>query len=108
MGLSVADIVAKFPVKTLPVITGEPDYETIGQIIQTIYGNAASLPTTIGGGVHAGHIGLIMTPLLYAGAHTNNIHRPQRPRPNCHTRRQRIPSHPQTKQYHIQGGTTNL
>jgi hypothetical protein len=65
MGLSVADIVAKFPVKTLPIITGEPDYATIGQIIQTLYGNAASLPTTIGGGAH-GHIGLIMTTVLYA------------------------------------------
>jgi hypothetical protein len=66
MRLSVAHIVAKVPVKTLPVITWEPDYETIGQIIQTLYGNAATLPTTIGGGAH-GHIGLIMTPaLLYA------------------------------------------
>jgi hypothetical protein len=65
MGLSVADIVAKFPVKTLPIITGEPNYATIGQIIQTLYGNAASLPTTTGGGAH-GHIGLIMTTVLYA------------------------------------------
>jgi hypothetical protein len=65
MGLSVADIVAKFPVKTLPIITGEPDHATIGQIIQTLYGNAASLPTTIGGGAH-GHIGLIITTVLYA------------------------------------------
>jgi hypothetical protein len=65
MRLSVADIVAKFPVKTLPIITGEPDYASIGQIIQTLYGNEASLPTTIGGGAH-GHIGLIMTTVLYA------------------------------------------
>jgi hypothetical protein len=65
MGLSVADIVAKFPVKTLPIITGEPDYATIGQITQTLYGNVASLPTTIGDGAH-GHIGLIMTTVLYA------------------------------------------
>jgi hypothetical protein len=65
MGLSVADIVAQFPVKTLPIITGEPDYATIGQIIQTLYGNAASLPATIGGGAH-GHIGITMTTVLYA------------------------------------------
>jgi hypothetical protein len=65
MGLSVADMVTKFPVKTLPIITGEPDYATIRQIIQTLYGNAASLPTTIGGRAH-GHIGLIMTAVLYA------------------------------------------
>jgi hypothetical protein len=65
MGLSVADLVAKCSVKTLPIITGEPDYPSIGQTIQTLYGNAASLPTTIGGGAH-GHIGLIMITIFYA------------------------------------------
>lgn len=34
-------------------------------MVQLLYGNAASLPTTLGGG-HHGHIGLIMAPLLYA------------------------------------------
>jgi hypothetical protein len=63
MGLSVADIAAKFPVKTLPIVTGEPNYASIGQLIQTLYGNAASFPTTIGGGAH-GHIRLIMTTVL--------------------------------------------
>jgi hypothetical protein len=44
MGLSVADIVSKFPVKTLPIITGEPDYASIGELLQPLYGNVASLP----------------------------------------------------------------
>ena len=64
MSLTVENIVAKFPVKTLPQIHGEPDYESIKAIQDILYGNAASLPTTLGGGNH-GHIGLIMTPALY-------------------------------------------
>jgi hypothetical protein len=34
-------------------------------MVQTLYSNAASLTTTLGGGGH-GHIGIIMTPPLYA------------------------------------------
>ena len=65
MSLSVESIIAKFPIKTLSVITGEPDYEIINTMIQDLYSNAASLPTTLGGGQH-GHIGLVMSPVLYA------------------------------------------
>jgi hypothetical protein len=65
MSLSVESIIAKFPIKTLSVITGEPDYEIINNMIQDLYSNAASLPTTLGGGQH-GHIGLVMSPVLYA------------------------------------------
>ena len=65
MGLSVDDIVAKFPAKTIPHIQGEPDYASINDMVQMLYSNAASLATTLGGGQH-GHIGLIMTPILYA------------------------------------------
>jgi hypothetical protein len=64
MALTVDAIVAKFPVKIIPTITGEPDYDAINQVVQTLYGNAASLATTLGGGAH-GHIGNIMTPPLY-------------------------------------------
>jgi hypothetical protein len=64
MVLSVDDIIAKFPNKTIPTIHGEPDYAAISNIVQLMYGNAASLPTTLGGGQH-GHVGLIMTPILY-------------------------------------------
>lgn len=65
MGTKVDDIVAKFPIKTLPRIVGEPEYSTINDLVQTLYGNAATLETTLGGGNH-GHIGLIMKPQLYA------------------------------------------
>ena len=64
MGISVDDIVAKFPNKTLPVIQGETDYETINNMVQLLQDNAASPPTPLGGGQH-GHIGLLMTPALY-------------------------------------------
>ena len=64
MALSADDIVAKFPVKTLPIIQEAPDYEIISSMMQALYGNAASLSTTSGWGAH-GHIGLIMTPALY-------------------------------------------
>jgi hypothetical protein len=65
MALSAEDIVAKFPIKTIPTINGEQDYETINNMVQTLYGNATSLATTTSGGAH-GHIGLIMTPALYS------------------------------------------
>ena len=48
----------------MPKINGEPDYKTINTMMQLLYGNAAYLPTTLGGVQH-GHIGVIMTPHLY-------------------------------------------
>ena len=64
MVLSVDDGVAKFPMKTMPKINGEPDYGNINTIMQLLYGNATSLLTTLGRGKY-GHIGIIMTPQLY-------------------------------------------
>jgi hypothetical protein len=43
MALSVDDIKAKFPTKTLPVVVGEPTYENIRVLTEALYGNAASL-----------------------------------------------------------------
>jgi hypothetical protein len=78
MGLSVDNIVAKFPTKNIPPISGEPDYASISSMVQTMYGNAASLPTTLGGGQH-GHVGLIMTPILYATLSDTNYESPDNP-----------------------------
>ena len=64
MVFSVDDVVAKFPMKMMPKIDGEPDYGNINTMMQLLYVNAASLPTTLGGGQH-GNIGIIMTPQLY-------------------------------------------
>ena len=65
MSLSVDDIVGKFPHKKLPTIQGEPTYASINDLMQIMYANAASVPTTLGGGSH-GHIGLVMKASLYA------------------------------------------
>ena len=64
MVLSVDDVVAKFPMKTMPKIDREPDYGNINTMMQLLYRKAASVPTTLGGGQH-GHIDIIMTPQLY-------------------------------------------
>ena len=64
MVLSGDDVVSKFPIKTMPKIDTEPDYSNINTMMQLLYVNAASLPTTLGRGQHV-HIGIIMTPQLY-------------------------------------------
>ena len=64
MVLSVDDVVAKFPMKTMPKIDGEPNYRNINTMMQLLYDKAASLLSPLGGGQH-GHIGIIMTPKLY-------------------------------------------
>ena len=73
MGLSVEDIIAKFPMKTLPIISGEPGYASINTMVKFLYGNAASLPTNLGGGKH-GNIGLIMNHIIYATLAPNNAY----------------------------------
>ena len=64
MVLSVDDVLAKFPMKEMPKIDREPDYGNINTMIQLLYGNSTSLPTTSGGGL-PGHIGIITTLQLY-------------------------------------------
>ena len=64
MVLSVDDVVSKFPIKTMPKIDGETNYSNINTMMQLLYGNAAPILTTLGGGKH-GHIGITMTPQLY-------------------------------------------
>ena len=61
---SIDNIVAKSLTKILPPIPGEPDYDCISQLNQIVYGNAATLPATLGGGAH-GHVSLIMKATLY-------------------------------------------
>lgn len=62
--LTIEQIAAKFPKKELPKIEGEPTYAVINEMIQYLYGNAATVPTSLGGGTH-GHIGLVMKPATY-------------------------------------------
>ena len=62
---SVDDIIAKFRIKKLTKIDGEPTYETISKISHELYTNAATLASPLGGG-HHGHIGMVMKPALYS------------------------------------------
>jgi len=65
MAHSIYDIITKFPTDALPKIDGEPTYATINILTKCVYGNAATLPTTLGRG-NLGHIGFVMRPGLYA------------------------------------------
>ena len=74
-------ITAKFNVKTLPKIEGEPDYEGINEMMQLLYSNTATLPTPQGGGHHR-HICIIMKPTLYTTLTTTAWKNP--PDPGVH------------------------
>ena len=80
MSLLVESIIAKFPIKSLPVITGNPNYALINNMMQDLYTNAASLPTTLGGGQH-GHIGIVVAPFLYATISAVPYNQPADPGP---------------------------
>jgi hypothetical protein len=80
MALTVDDIIAKFPTKRLPIIDGETDYATISTMVQLLYGNAATLTTTLGGRRN-GHIGIIMPAELYATLSATPYHGPPDPGP---------------------------
>eukprot|EP00957_Ditylum_brightwellii_P046004 3490032-Ditylum_brightwellii.AAC.1 len=58
-------IKAKFPHQTLQQVEGEPEYSAINTIMQQLYENAVTIPSSLGGGVH-GHIRLVMEPTLYS------------------------------------------
>ena len=78
MALTVDKIITQFPNKTLPKIHGEPSYETINDVVQHMYANAATIATPLGGGQH-GHIGLIMKEALYLTLSTVPFLRPADP-----------------------------
>ena len=61
---SVEDITNAFPT-CITKITGEPNYEGLKNLKDQLKANAASIPTTLGGGTH-GYLGLILSPAAYA------------------------------------------
>jgi hypothetical protein len=46
-------------------IEGQPNYDDLRALRETLYRNAASVPSTRGGGAH-GHLGMLMEPATYA------------------------------------------
>ena len=45
--MSVENIRAKFPIKTIPSIICEPTYNAINKIREVLYANAATIPKTL-------------------------------------------------------------
>ena len=61
---SVEDFTNAFPTQVTPLV-GEPTYATLKTLKDQLKANAASIPTTLGGGNH-GYLGLILSPATYA------------------------------------------
>ena len=60
---SVEDFTNAFPNHLTPIV-GEPTYQTLKELKDQLKANAASIPTTLGGGNH-GNLGLILSPAAY-------------------------------------------
>ena len=61
---TVDEIMAKFPMRNINPMRGEPTYDSITSLKADLFANAAVIPTTLGGGQH-GHLGLVMKDQLY-------------------------------------------
>ena len=75
---SVEDITNAFPTP-ITKITGEPNYESLKNLKDELKANAASIPTTLGGGNH-GFLGQILSPAAYATIAANQFIEPVYPR----------------------------
>eukprot|EP00957_Ditylum_brightwellii_P134228 10233304-Ditylum_brightwellii.AAC.1 len=62
----------------LQQVEGEPDYAAINAIIQQLYKNTATIPSSLGGGAH-GYIGLVMEPTLYSSLSATAYNAPGAP-----------------------------
>jgi hypothetical protein len=62
---AVKDVIASFPHPILPIVQGEPDYQTIHAIRNLLQANARAIDTHLGGGA-LGHLGLIVSDASYA------------------------------------------
>ena len=61
--LTVDNILEAFPNKTPPIV-GRPTSQSLTELKQLLYENAATIPSNIGGGNH-GHLGVIMPQARY-------------------------------------------
>jgi hypothetical protein len=61
---TVEDVIAIFPHPILPIVQGEPDYQTINAIRKLLQANDGAIDTHLGGGV-LGHMGLIVADAPY-------------------------------------------
>ena len=61
---TIDDITKGFP-NQIPPISGQPTYDSLKNLRDLLKANAASFPSSLGGGNH-GYLGLILTPAVYA------------------------------------------
>ena len=78
--MSVKDIRAKFPIKIILAIIGEPTYKAINEVWEAMYANSAAIPKTLGGGRN-GCIGFIMDAAVYSNVSEMAYTRPIEPGP---------------------------
>jgi hypothetical protein len=62
---TVEDIMTGFPRPILPIVEGEPDYQTIHATRKFLQANSRAIDTHLGGGT-LGHLGLIILDASYA------------------------------------------
>jgi hypothetical protein len=71
-------IESDFEYKELNKIHGEPTYETIERLHNQVKANAASVPSTLGGG-NLGHLGLVLSAQKYAMISNDPFNLPNHP-----------------------------
>jgi hypothetical protein len=62
---TVKDVIASLPHPVLPIVQGEPDYQTIHAIRKSLQANSRAIDTHLSGGT-LGHLGLIVSDASYA------------------------------------------
>ena len=62
---TVDKLIEAFPIQTLTKIIGVPTYQSIKIVNDELSKNAATVPTTRGGGT-LGHVGITVSPTIYA------------------------------------------
>jgi phage gp36-like protein len=62
---TVEDVIARFTHPAIPIVQGEPDYQTIHAIRKSLQANSRAIDTHLGG-VTLGHMGLIVSDASYA------------------------------------------
>eukprot|EP00957_Ditylum_brightwellii_P150474 11458280-Ditylum_brightwellii.AAC.1 len=75
---TVDKIKAKFPQPMLQQVEGKPYYAAINAIMQQLYENAATIPSSLEGRAH-GHIDLVMEPMLYSSLFVTAYNAPSAP-----------------------------
>jgi hypothetical protein len=63
--VTVEDVIASFTHPILPMVQGEPDYQTIHSIRKLLQAKARAIDTHLGGGA-LGHLGLFFSDASYA------------------------------------------